>query len=150
MASKNARQRSRGEAVVGDETQSADVIPMVSGRSVGALPQASEELRTAVRETSSAVNSIMDQAETVMAMNSDDPSAYRAAVQVAMTRILEACAFEDLTGQRIAKAAEVLRNAEAGEACVVRGKGDSGEILTGPGLEAPHMSQAEVDAVFAD
>lgn len=125
------------------------------GGSSNALPRASEELAAAVRETSVAVNTIIDEAEALLANKTKVGRAYRAAVQKAMLRILEVCAFEDLTGQRIAKVAHMLEELElsnddkpSNAAC----SGDASPIavarLDGPGLNAPHMSQTEVDAAF--
>ncbi len=121
------------------------------------LPDASEELAAAVRETCAAVNVIIDQAEAILDDNTQDASAYRAAVQGAMLRILEVCSFEDLTGQRIAKAADILRQLDPSESVSCEratapalARNSSASRLDGPALNAPHMSQAEIDAIFPD
>lgn len=123
----------------------------------GALPRASEELAAALRETSVAVNAIIDEAEGVLAHKTKVGRAYRAAVQKAMLRILEVCAFEDLTGQRIGKVAQLLQDLEQSDGDTSLAIDDSDGLgpaatarLDGPGLNAPHMSQAEVDAALGE
>lgn len=120
-----------------------------------ALPRASEELAAALRETSVAVNAIIDEAEGVLAHKTKVGRAYRAAVQKAMLRILEICAFEDLTGQRIAKVGQLLQDLEQSDGVASLAIASSDGFgpaatarLDGPGLNAPHMSQAEVDAAL--
>ncbi len=121
-------------------------------------PQASEELEAALRETGDAVNVIIDQAEKVLDYDGGSARAYRATVQSAMLRILEVCAFEDLTGQRIAKVVDVLRDMEdvTGQnhtplaAARAAKRSQACSALDGPAINAPHMSQADIDAVFAE
>lgn len=72
------------------------------------LPGAGHELDEIVRATENATNSIMGCAEELLAADASDP-AFADNVQDVATRIFEACAFQDLTGQRIAKVVETLR-----------------------------------------
>lgn len=75
------------------------------------LPSAGHELDEIVRATEEATNAIMSSAEELMAADSSAPG-YAAMVEDKAMRIFEACAFQDLTGQRIAKVVETLQSIE--------------------------------------
>lgn len=75
------------------------------------LPSAGQELDEIVRATEEATNTIMGCAEELLSADATDPS-YQGKVEEAATRIFEACAFQDLTGQRIAKVVETLQSIE--------------------------------------
>ena len=47
-----------------------------------------------------------------MAADANDPAAYKALVDEKMMIIFEACSFQDITGQRIAKVVETLQHIE--------------------------------------
>jgi chemotaxis protein CheZ len=72
------------------------------------LPEAGRELDAVVESTSEASNAIMSAAEEIMAADASDPDAYKAMVDEKMILIFEACAFQDLTGQRIGKVVKTL------------------------------------------
>src|ERR1041384_3103202 len=76
------------------------------------IPAAGEELGAIVRATEAATNTIMECAEAVMAADAGDPAAYKALVDEKMMVVFEACSFQDITGQRIAKAVETLEHTE--------------------------------------
>src|SRR6185312_12840945 len=76
------------------------------------IPAAGEELGAIVQATEAATNSIMECAEAVMAADGADPAAYKALVDEKMLVIFEACSFQDITGQRIAKVVETLQHIE--------------------------------------
>lgn len=178
MATGNARKRERDRSDESPRVESAEIATIRGYTDAGAitsandaaadlsttggadLPLASEELAAALRETGAAVNIIIDQAERILDCN-EKGRTYRATVQSAMLRILEVCAFEDLAGQRINKVAQVLENMEQ-----TRRSTDAGHEQTwsrrpiaptaneagldGPALNAPHMSQADINAIFSD
>lgn len=77
------------------------------------IPDAGRELDAIVDATESASNTILECAEQVMAANASDASRYKAFVQQRMLTIFEACSFQDLTGQRIAKVVQTLKQIEA-------------------------------------
>jgi chemotaxis protein CheZ len=54
----------------------------------------------------------MECAETLMAADASDPAAYKALVDEKMLLIFEACSFQDITGQRIARVVEALQHIE--------------------------------------
>lgn len=76
------------------------------------IPAAGEELAAVVRSTEGATNEIMSIAEGVMAADSSNPESYKAFVEQEMLGIFEACAFQDLTGQRIARVVKTLEHIE--------------------------------------
>lgn len=127
------------------------------------IPGASLELDAVVRDTERATETIMSEAETLLAMEPNDLGAYKSEVDAAMTRIFEACSFQDLTGQRIKKVISTLRHIEervsqfAG-ALGVKDKGASetaedvrnrDQLLNGPAIGGPTTSQDDIDAMFA-
>ena len=76
------------------------------------IPAAGEELGAIVQATETATNTIMECAEALMGANANDPAAYKALVDEKMMVIFEACSFQDITGQRIAKVVETLQHIE--------------------------------------
>ena len=149
MAASNARNSRRAVSKASLRVNHANVVSIASRSeaSEARAPLASEELEAALRETGAAVHAIIDEAESVLALDDQNSGEYAKMVRASMLRVLEVCAFEDLTGQRISKAADVLRLAE-GLATPSNENHDRPE-LNGPALNAPHMSQAQIDEVFA-
>lgn len=91
------------------------------------IPAAGLELGAIVKATEEATNTIMECAETLMSADASDPAAYKALVDEKMLVIFEACSFQDITGQRIAKVIETLQHIEtrvARFATVMRAKDD--------------------------
>jgi chemotaxis protein CheZ len=131
------------------------------------IPAAGQELGAIVKATEEATNSIMECAETVMAADARDPAAYKALVDAQMMRVFEACSFQDITGQRIAKVVETLQQIEQRVSRFVeamRAKDLSGFIdeqernraerknrfmLNGPAREGEGIAQAQVDQIFS-
>jgi chemotaxis protein CheZ len=130
------------------------------------IPAAGQELGAIVKATEEATNSIMECAETVMAADARDPAAYKALVEAQMMRVFEACSFQDITGQRIAKVVETLQQIEQRVSRFVeamRAKDLSGFIdvqernraerknrfmLNGPAREGEGIAQSQVDRLF--
>src|SRR6188508_2812103 len=131
------------------------------------IPAAGEELGAIVQATEAATNSIMECAEAVMAADGADPAAYKALVDEKMLVIFEACSFQDITGQRIAKVVETLQHIEervSRFANVVQAKDLEGFLsshersraerkekflLNGPPLAGDGVDQSGVDKIFA-
>jgi chemotaxis protein CheZ len=108
----------------------------------------------------------MEGAEAVMAADASDPAAYKALVEEKMMVIFEACSFQDITGQRIAKVVETLQHIEervSRFAKVVQAKDLDGflteqereraarkekYLLHGPQLAGHGVDQAKVDEMF--
>jgi chemotaxis protein CheZ len=130
------------------------------------IPKAGEELGAIVRATEGATNSIMECAEAVMGADASDPVAYKALVDEKMMTIFEACSFQDITGQRIAKVVETLQHIEervARFAQVMKANDFDGFLsdderqraerkerllLNGPQSEGAGIKQNEVDSLF--
>lgn len=131
------------------------------------IPSAGQELSAITKSTEQATNTIMECAEAVMAADASDPAAYKSMVEAKMMVIFEACSFQDITGQRIAKVVETLEHIEsrvARFAEVMRDKDLEGFLtenerqrkerkdkllLNGPQLEGQGVAQSQVDAMFS-
>lgn len=128
------------------------------------LPMVHDELSQVVAATAGATNTIMETAESMLGL--PDGKGYREAVEARVFTIFEACAFQDLTGQRIAKIAEAmsqLENRLSRFANAVKAKDaiglDPSEmerrmrsellLLNGPQMDGPATSQDAIDALFA-
>jgi chemotaxis protein CheZ len=113
------------------------------------IPAAGHELDEVVHATESASNRILECAEEVMAANTSDVERYKAFVQERMLSVFEACSFQDLTGQRIAKVIETLKQIETRVArFAIAARADE----TAPMPEADARSgnsQSAVDKIFA-
>lgn len=126
------------------------------------IPSATDELDAIVDHTAQATNEILDCCETLEALQADVPERAAAALQDAVTRIYEACSFQDITGQRIGKVVAALKAIESRvEAAVANASGRAsptahegprteGEALAnGPQLPGGATSQAEIDRLLA-
>ena len=127
------------------------------------IPEAGKELDAIVQSTEEATNTIMEQAERLMAADPGDHDAYQGEVNDAVMQIFEACSFQDLTGQRISKIVETLNfiDDRVGRLAEVIGAGDAEThltelesareerkkalILNGPQSSEDAISQSEVD-----
>ncbi|GJD90022.1 hypothetical protein BHAOGJBA_3556 [Methylobacterium hispanicum] len=161
------------QKMVAELIQIADYISHVRGE-IAALraneitrdriPMAHEELGNVLAATAGATNTIMESAEAILAL--PDDADYRAGVEAQIYTIFEACAFQDITGQRISKVVEALRHLElrlARFATAVRARDDAGLdpaeaarkeraerlILNGPQSKGPATAQDDIDALFA-
>ena len=76
------------------------------------IPAAGQELGAIVKATEVATNTIMECAEAVMAADASHPAAYKTLVEEQMLLVFEACSFQDITGQRIAKVVDTLQHIE--------------------------------------
>ncbi|ACL55429.1 protein phosphatase CheZ [Methylobacterium nodulans] len=129
------------------------------------LPMAHDELGSVVSATASATNRIMEVAEGILSIEDDTLEGYRAKVEAGIFQIFEACTFQDITGQRIAKVVDALGQVEerlthfASVVKVSDGEVDPEEarrkarreelLLNGPQLKGPETPQDAIDALFA-
>ncbi len=127
------------------------------------IPGASLELDAVVKDTEEATDSIMTEAEMLMCVDVDDPAEYKAQVDAAMMRIIEACSFQDLTGQRVSKVVTTLRHIEErvsqfskalGVKDAEREESDVEKrnrelLLNGPAMDGPEVAQNDIDAMFS-
>jgi len=129
------------------------------------IPTAGAELVAVVTDTERATETIMLEAETLLATKPDDVAAYKAQVDEAMMRIIEACSFQDLSGQRVSKVVESLSHVEkrvsrfAATMGVHDAEADEDEIaeadrkkklhLNGPAIGGPEVKQDAIDEMIA-
>jgi chemotaxis protein CheZ len=126
------------------------------------IPSATDELDAIVGHTAQATNEILDCCEVLERLQADVPEAAATALQGAVTRIYEACSFQDITGQRIGKVVSALKAIEARvEAAVANANGratpaapsepvsEGRALASGPQLPGGGTSQAEIDRLLA-
>ncbi|WP_198373682.1 protein phosphatase CheZ [Roseomonas rosulenta] len=128
------------------------------------IPSATDELDAIVGHTAQATNEILDCCEALERVQSEVPEAAAAVLQGAVTRIYEACSFQDITGQRIGKVVSALKAIEARvEAAVANASGrgapapatpaaprtEGQALANGPQLPGGATSQAEIDRLLA-
>ncbi len=134
---------------------------------------ASSELDAIVSATEVATGDILDAAETIektvetLAAEGavkDEHTEMLPEITGQLTRIMEACGFQDLTGQRITKVVRALRHIEERISAIIeiwepqdfadipvgsRDKSDGDRaLLGGPQSETARTSQEEIDALF--
>lgn len=129
------------------------------------IPSATDELDAIVDHTAQATNEILDCCEVLETVAGAVGKAEAEALQGAITRIYEACSFQDITGQRIGKVVSALKAIEA-RVTVVTGRFKEGRapdsametpaaesegrrLAEGPQLPGAGVSQAEIDRLLA-
>ena len=131
------------------------------------IPTAGAELEAITRDTENATHNIMNSAEAMMGFSIDqfggDANAYKAAVDDEVMKIFEACSFQDITGQRVSKVVNVLKQIEerVGKLANTLGVEDSAPqemsaeekrrhdlLLNGPAIGGPETKQDAIDAMF--
>ncbi len=136
------------------------------------IPMATDELDAIVAATEEATGTILDSAENLenLASSLDDKNGE--AIIDAVTRIYEACNFQDITGQRITKVVKALKhieekignlvnalgeqmhmavkdNVEGDETATTDGEMPERNLLNGPALPEDAVSQDDIDALLA-
>ncbi len=126
------------------------------------IPAATDELDAVVEHTATATNEILDACETLESLQSKLDEGSAQALGNAVTRIYEACSFQDITGQRIAKVVSALKAIEARVAAVTGSFGslpasvgkrpnatEGEQLANGPQLPTAASSQADIDKLLA-
>lgn len=133
---------------------------------VAFIPSATDELDAIVEATAKATHEILDSCETLESVLPALQGAHAEAAQSAVTRIYEACSFQDITGQRITKVVRTLKSIEerierivstfseglpaTDAAPVSRPPADPEmSLLNGPQLPGNGVDQAEIDRLLA-
>ncbi|MGC5780372.1 protein phosphatase CheZ [Methylobacterium sp. NFXW15] len=128
------------------------------------IPMAHEELGSVLNATAGATNRIMNAAESILSL--PDGPEYRSAMEEHIGTIFEACAFQDITGQRISKVVSALQSFEqrldrfigavrARDSAIsdpterARRERASELMLNGPQAVESAPSQDDIDALFA-
>jgi chemotaxis protein CheZ len=128
------------------------------------IPFATDELDAIVQHTAAATHAILESCE-IMEQVADtvtgDPSRQ---IQDAVTKIYEACSFQDITGQRITKVVTTLKTIEDKVAQIIKTFGvqrspidtpmpapatTEAELLNGPQLPSNAMDQSDIDKLLA-
>ncbi|MCX7374878.1 MAG: protein phosphatase CheZ [Alphaproteobacteria bacterium] len=129
------------------------------------IPVATDELDAVVSHTAEATNEILDACEGLERLAPRLSAEDAGAVSAAVTRIFEACSFQDITGQRIGKVVNALKSIEdrlkhveerfgpfpdhapppAAATVVPEGRA----LANGPQLPSGAASQAEIDSLLA-
>jgi chemotaxis protein CheZ len=102
------------------------------------VPQAIDQLSAVIEATESAANQIMNVCESLAALQQEVGEPAAAQVEQSVTAIFEACAFQDLTGQRIANATKTLRRIDQalGNLRSTAGRSAEGRTQVGAGALA--------------
>ena len=140
------------------ETARREVSAVGVGDIVGQhVPAATDELDAIVLHTAEATGLILDECETLEAAVITGP--LRTVVTGTTARIYEACSFQDITGQRVAKVVHALQSIEAKVGEMLRVFGCSpvapaavhhpAPLLNGPQRSDLAMQQQEIDALLA-
>lgn len=149
-------------------------IAALGGQQLGEhIPAASDELDAVVSHTATATNEILDVCEGLERLQGTLDGAVAEALGTAVTRIYEACSFQDITGQRIGKVVAALKTIEArinavqsdfgmdqpraaaaptpavavAASAVDRTEGE--RLANGPALPGTGVSQDEIDRLLA-
>ena len=131
------------------------------------IPRATDELDAVVEHTANATNEILDVCEGQEAMQTRLPTTESNKLAAAVTRIYEACSFQDITGQRISKMMSALKAIESRVAAVTARFAHHAEspppieavpatpvtegraLANGPQMPGAASSQAEIDKLLA-
>ena len=130
------------------------------------LTSATDELDEIVKATADATNSIMDATEEVEAVLGDVDAAVADKLTSATTSIYEACSFQDITGQRVTKVVNLMRQIETRVDALIESIGDDhlddglpssddevkddSDLMNGPQMPSQAVSQDDIDALFDD
>jgi chemotaxis protein CheZ len=143
---------------------SATQLSEVSGKQIST---ATDELDAVVAATEDATSTIMDACEAISAHCETLPSPSKDILIGDVTKILEACSFQDITGQRITKVVKSIKIIEdkiSQLMGILEDKipglpsafidedtrtGDA-KLLNGPQMPDKAISQADIDKLLAD
>jgi chemotaxis protein CheZ len=137
------------------------------------IPSATDELDAIVGHTAQATNEILDCCETLEGVATRVGGPEADALAAVVTRIYEACSFQDITGQRIGKVVTALKAIEArvaqvtsrfdaaAGAAIAQGaespqaadsapETEGRRLAHGPQLPGAGVSQADIDKLLAD
>jgi chemotaxis protein CheZ len=131
------------------------------------IPSATDELDAIVAHTATATNSILECCEQLDEVSPRLSGEDAQVLQNVVTRIYEACSFQDITGQRITKVVATLKTIEAKVAHIIdvfqqdgaarppalprdaAPEDSAASLLNGPQLPASAMDQSDIDALLA-
>ena len=127
------------------------------------IPFATDELDAIVDHTAQATHAILESCEMLDEVSATVTGPPAMTLQNAVTRIYEACSFQDITGQRITKVVTTLKTIETKVAHIIatfgpgpgipqhaaRQVASDADLLNGPQLPANAMDQSDIDKLMA-
>ena len=128
------------------------------------IPFVTDELDAIVAHTAGATHAILESCEMLDEVANAVSGEIAAKLQDAVTKIYEACSFQDITGQRITKVVATLKTIETKVAHIITTFGVRGaviempaevpvsaevELLNGPQLPSNAMDQSDIDKLLA-
>lgn len=138
------------------------------------LPEASDQLSAIVGATEQATNDIFEAVESIEELTSTMTPDQAEQVSEAVTRVYEACSFQDITGQRVTKVVAALQDIESRVGALLQAFGDDTsatangietvaeepaaarpdarpdeDLMNGPQLPGNANNQDEIDALLA-
>ena len=128
------------------------------------IPFATDELDAIVRHTADATNAILESCEILDEVAGTVGGDAAARLQEAVTKIYEACGFQDITGQRITKIVSTLKTIDTKIAHILDTFGaretametpaaaperEDIALLNGPQLPEQAMDQSDIDKLLA-
>jgi chemotaxis protein CheZ len=129
------------------------------------IASATDELDAVVGATEDATNKIMDSCDEIGGIAGKVDPENGAALNQAVTRIFEACNFQDITGQRITKVVRTLKHIESRidvliavlgdevqkshKSAAAADPNDEASLLNGPQLPGNAIDQSEIDKLLA-
>ena len=134
------------------------------------LPTATDELEAVVGATEQATVSIFEAVERIEELTEAMDTEVSTKVVESVTKVYEACSFQDITGQRITKVVNALKHIEAkvealleafgselkrdrgqapGAAAGLADQRPDGDLMNGPQLPEDAKSQDDIDALLA-
>jgi len=131
------------------------------------IPTATDELDAVVAATAEATGAIMDACEVIEGKASDMGGDVGDSLSNEVTKIYEACSFQDITGQRIKKVVSTLRTIEEKVSKLIlalsenfSGEDSRGEeddtrsieerLLNGPQMPDKAISQEDIDKLLSE
>lgn len=131
------------------------------------IPSATDELDAVVAATEVATEAIMDACDAMSAQAAKLAPAEAEVLTAEVTKILEACSFQDITGQRITKVVKSLKTIDEKvsrllsilddkvpglQQAVEDGDTRTGDakLLNGPQMADKAISQEDIDKLLAD
>lgn len=130
------------------------------------IPDATDELDEVIAATEVATGTIMDSCDVISAYGEKVGSPHKDVLVTEVTKILEACSFQDITGQRINKVVKSIKQIDEKISklmAVLEDKipglpssvlqdtreGDA-RLLNGPQMPDKAISQSDIDKLLAD
>jgi chemotaxis protein CheZ len=134
------------------------------------IPDVTDQLDAVVGATEEATNKIMDSCDTITKMAGEQPEPMKATMMAEVSKIYEACNFQDLTGQRITKVVRTLKHIDGQVASLLEALKKAGfdlefdgtaqniniskatdtekHLLNGPQMADQAINQDDIDKLF--